>query len=137
MATANPEKGELDITIGGQSYVLASSFNGLMEVQSLFAVDGVRPSIGSILKRAKDGDLEVLRALFWSTLRRHHPQIDLQKAGDLIDDVGGPSKLDALLDKVSKAGEPDTRDVDAVGGGAKNPRKPARKRATGIGARLN
>lgn len=137
MATANPEKGEFQIVIGGQTYVLAMAFNGLIDLQQLFAKDGAMPTIASILLRAQHGDLEAVRAVFWATLRRHHPDITVQQAGDLIQDAGGVGSVDSMIVNAVDAASPDKRDLAAVGGAEGNPPKAARKRPRGIGARLN
>jgi hypothetical protein len=135
MASANPEKGEFGIVIEGVSYVLVTTFNGLIDLQNHFAKDGSMPSIESILLRAQRGELEAVRAVFWSTLRRHHPQLTVEQAGDLIQAAGGAGAVDAMLANAGAASAPDPRDVEAVGG-VPNPPKVARKRR-GIGARLN
>jgi hypothetical protein len=130
--SANPEKGEFGIVIEGVSYVLVTTFNGLIDLQNHFAKDGAMPSIESILMRAQRGELEAVRAVFWSTLRRHHPSVTVEQAGDLIQALGGAGALDLLLAQAGAASSPDPRDVDAVGA---NPPKARRRR--GIGARLN
>ena len=131
---ANPEKGEFGIVIEGVSYVLVTTFNGLIDLQNYFAKDGAMPSIESILLRAQRGELDAVRAVFWSTLRRHHPQITVEQAGELIQAAGGMGAVDALLSGAATASAPDPRDVAAVGG-ATNPPKARRRR--GIGARLS
>lgn len=137
MPTANPEKGEFDVVIGGRGYVLVSEFNGLINLQKLLSNNGVRPSIDSIMERCMNGDLEALRGLFWSMLYRHHPEVTLEGAGDLIMEAGGLSSIDAMLAAVGKSSAPDPRDVAALGGAETNPPKAAKRRPRGIGARLN
>lgn len=134
--TANPEKGEFGIEIGGRPYVLAMTFNGLIDLQQLFSQDGALTPIASILARAQQGDLVAVRAVFWSTLRRHHPDITVEQAGDLITAAGGSDAIDVMVNRAFDASAPDKRDMTAVGGGPANPPKAARKRR-GIGARLN
>jgi len=137
MATANPEKGEFGVVIGGKSYILVSTFNGLIDLQNMFARDGAMPTLESILNRAQRGELEAVRAVFWSTLRRHHPEVTIEQAGDLIQEAGGAGAIDTLLAQAGAASAPDPRDIAATGGGAANPRKAARKRPRGTGVSLN
>ena len=79
--TANPERGETMVEIGGVPYVLASTFNSLIALQQHFAKDGSVPTVESVFLRAQHGDLEAFRALFWSLLQRHHPTVTIEAAG--------------------------------------------------------
>jgi hypothetical protein len=135
MATANPEKGEFGIVIGDKPYVLCMTFNGLIDLQNLFAKDGAMPSIESILLRAQRGELVAVRGVFWATLRRHHPELTVEQAGELIHEAGGAGAVDALLQNAGATSAPDPRDLAAVGGAAARP--PKGRRARGTGARLN
>jgi hypothetical protein len=139
LVLANADKGETAVTIDGTPYVLASTFNSLIALQQLFKdVDGTLPSVDSILQRAQRGDLSAVRGVFWSTLLRHHPQMTVEQAGELIDAAGGPRALNALVDAVHQTSAADGRDVEAVQQRAR-PRKTAapRRRSRGqIGARL-
>lgn len=136
MPTANPEKGEIEFVINGRPYVLVMTFNGMIDLQNLFATGGPVPKVEQILGRCADGELAAVRGVFWSLLRRHHPQVTIEEAGDLIQEAGGSRDIDALLAKAGAASGPDPRDIAALGGAAANP--PKRKRATrGTGARLN
>jgi hypothetical protein len=127
---ANPEKGEFGIVIEGVSYVLVTTFNGLIDLQNYFAKDGAIPTIESILLRAQRGELEAVRAVFWSTMRRHHPQITMEQAGELIQAAGGAGAIDAMLATAGEASGPDPRDVQSLGG-ATNPPRARRRRGTG------
>ena len=134
---ANPERGEVDLDVGGASYVLAMSFNGLIELQKLFATNGVRPKVEDILGRVRDGDFEAFRAVFWAMFRRHHPDVTIEQAGDLMDRLGGLDKLDTLLSRAMDAGAPDPRDVAAMEAvsGPRPPRPAAMRRRGGTGGK--
>jgi hypothetical protein len=134
---ANPEKGEIDVQIGGVSYVLVMDFNGLIDAQAVLAVDGVRPSVEDILARVKGGDLEAYRALFWGMFRRHHADLSLVQVGELIGQVGGFGQLDALLNQVADQSGPDPRDVKEAQAVRPPPAAATkRRRRGGIGERL-
>jgi len=135
MATANPEKGEVQIDINGQAYVCVMSFNGLIDLQNLLSKGGERPTVESIMTRCASGDLEAVRGVFWATLRRHHPQITVEEAGDLIQAAGGSGAVDAFLQQTGRASAPDPRDLTALGGASRPPK--AAKRRRGTGAVLN
>ena len=82
--TANPEKGEVELVVGDVTYVLVTSFAGMLALQNLHTVDGVKPTIESILSKAAAGDLEAFRDVFWALFRRHHPDMTLDQADRLI-----------------------------------------------------
>jgi hypothetical protein len=137
--SANPEKGETDVVIEGVTYTLVMTFNGLIDCQNALAVNGAKPTVGQILERVSNQDVEAFRAVFWGTLRRHHPGVSLQQAGDLMDASGGMPALDMMLAQVSAQSAPDPNDVKAAEVASGRPpkaAKAARTRTRGIGARL-
>ena len=131
--TANPELGETKVVIGGVEYVLAMTFNALIELQQMFRRDGVLPKLDELLKRAQNEDYEVFRAIFWVLFRRHHPEVTVEQAGDLITKAGGLATMDALLNRAVSGSAPTGEDYAALGVDP-NPRKAAtarRRRKTG------
>jgi hypothetical protein len=79
----SPLNGEITFDAGGRSYRLVLGFNALCaaEVQT-----GKRWS--DIMADAQSGSPSVIRVLFWAGLRKHHPEVTVDGAGDLIDAVG-------------------------------------------------
>jgi hypothetical protein len=135
--TANPEKGEVELVVGDVTYVLVTSFAGMLALQNLHTVDGVKPTIESILSKAAEGDLEAFRNVFWALFRRHHPDMTLDQAERLMDDVGGMAALNAILTQAMHQGGPDPRDVQAMEVATGRPPKAARAaKPRGIGERL-
>lgn len=126
--TANPERGEVDLTIGGKSYVLAMGFNGLIALQNLFAVDGVKPTVDAILQRMTRGDFEAFRGVFWALFLRHHKDVTIERAGELMDEIGGMDALDGLLTRAMEQGHPDPDDTKALGAASRRPQKAAQSR---------
>jgi len=115
MKTANPQQGETAIVIAGATYVVAMTFNSMIRLQQLYAVNGERPPVETIYRKAHDGDLEAYRAIFWASLCRHHPEVTLEDAGGLIDAAGGIPALDEILDDAWRQSHPDPRDEAALG----------------------
>lgn len=136
--TANPERGETKVDIGGTTYVLASTFNSMIALQQLFEKDGKIPPVESVLMRAQRGDLTAFRAVFWAMLRRHHANVTVEQAGDLIDAAGGVAALDEMLNRAQTTSAGTPEDVTALRGAERNPRKAAKAngRRGRIGARL-
>lgn len=80
---ANPLKGETTLTAAGASYVLCFPSNVIVQVEQLFG--GV--AIGTLA--ANMTHVENVRALLWGALQKYHPDVDLLKAGDVIDECEG------------------------------------------------
>lgn len=110
-AHANPQKGEMQVEIGGRTYVLVMTFNALLRVQQLFNRAGVMPTADSIVRAANNGDLESMRALFWALLLRHQPDLTVEQVGDLIDEAGGVEAVNELIDRAHAASAPDPKDI--------------------------
>lgn len=55
--------------------------------------------LGVIAERAAKLDMKIVRLLFWTALRRHHPDLTLDAAGALIDGT----TLKVVMDAISKA----------------------------------
>lgn len=128
MKTANPQQGETPIVIAGTTYVVAMTFNAMIQLQQLFTVDGKLPLIEAVYMRGQAGDLEAYRAIFWASLQRHHPELSLEDVGRLIDVAGGPAQLDALLEAALAQSRPDPQDEAALGRPPKTAAAPRRRR---------
>ena len=79
---ANPERGEVNVSIGGTDYILRFSTNAIC---SLEARTGERAI--PFLNRFASQDVGVadLRVIVWAGLLDRHPDVTLEAAGDLID----------------------------------------------------
>lgn len=89
---ANANKSEVALTIGETTYTLKFGRNAMASVEGLF---GGR-SFGDI---ASEQSFSVLRAMFWASLQKHHPEIDLLATGDLMDEADD----EALAAAIGKA----------------------------------
>ena len=89
---ANANKSEVALTIGETTYTLKFGRNAMASVESLF---GGRP----FPEIMADQSFSVVRAMLWAALQRHHPDIDLLAAGDLMDE----SDDEALAAAIGKA----------------------------------
>ena len=89
---ANANKSEVELTIGETTYTLKFGRNAMASVEGLF---GGR-SFGDI---ASEQSFSVLRAMFWASLQKHHPDIDLLATGDLMDEADD----EALAAAIGKA----------------------------------
>lgn len=117
---ANPERGEVEIAVRGRAYTLALDLNALCAMQySLRPNDPESVSTPQIFQKVGEMNAIYLRAFVWALLRRHHKEITLDGASDLVTDAGGIETFfqDTLSGKLSllrQAAEPDARDRGAV-----------------------
>lgn len=131
---ANREKGEVALTISGQQYTLAPGMNALIAAEGVLStIKGKDVSSVEIINAVQGGNLTAFRALFWGMLRKYHPSVTVEQAGDLVDSFGGMDLLNAALEDALAHTQPDRQDVEALGVKPLNPRK-ARVNG-GIGAR--
>lgn len=77
---ANRERGEVDLTVGSETYTLRLSTNALAEVEDLLDQD-----FGEILQRMEAGRVGAQRAMLFAALREKHPTVTLLDAGQMLD----------------------------------------------------
>ncbi|WP_340109459.1 GTA-gp10 family protein [Pikeienuella sp. HZG-20] len=73
--------GESQLTVDGRTWRLHLDFNALCEFEG--AVGG-RGQARLLQLEMGRGDFSDIRALLWALLRRHHPDMTLAGAGDLV-----------------------------------------------------
>ena len=92
---ANALKGEVALTIDGNTYTLCFTTNAIAQVEQLLGGE----SIGEIAQQI--ARVEYQRALFWGALQKWHPTVDLMGAGALMDEVEGGSE--PLVEALARA----------------------------------
>lgn len=101
---------EVTVKVDGQKYTLRADMNALADFE-----ERTGKSAMATLEAFERGDLSVvgLRNLVWSLLQRHHPNITLAEAGDVLS-----HDLDAVAEVFSKAFPQPEDDPDQDGGDA-------------------
>jgi hypothetical protein len=134
---ANAERGEVDLTIGGVTYTMVLTTNALCELEDLMSTT-LRPvTYADVLIQSKKGSTRAMRATFWASLRKHHRDVTVEKAGDLMDAADDQTTFAEKLARLAFAAMPADDDVKALGlktGGENRPPKAQRGRA-GTGTR--
>lgn len=90
---ANPNRGQ--VALG--DYILSFSINALCELEDL--LDQSPMEIVASLQAPDKMRMKIVRAMFWAALRDHHNEIDLQRAGLIISELG----MEAAMAKVGEA----------------------------------
>ena len=90
---ANSVRGEVAFEVEGRDYKLVLDFNALCEVEDVLGADGMD------LARPK-----AIRAIFWAALLRHHPDVTVQDAGDLIGALGLERAGEVVAEAMNRSG---------------------------------
>jgi len=112
---ANPQRGEVDVEINGTTYTLAMDLNALSELQE--AINPRDPDsidLETIIRQLHKVNPRYVRAFIWAMLRRHHDEVTLRGASDLVTDAGG---IEVFFDQITKLlnyAKPDARDRAAL-----------------------
>lgn len=133
---ANRERGEVDLVVDGTTYTFCLGLNELVELETLVtSTSGREVRFVEVLAKAESGHATSIRALFWAALKKHHPDVTLDKAGEIVQAVGGlfSGKLQALLTQATTGARPDPADVAELGKGGKKRPRTAQTPANGIG----
>lgn len=135
---ANLDKGEVSVEIGGTSYTLKQSINAAIEVEALFSkLEGRKVRWGEVVDEVNQGSAAAKRAVFWAMLRTHHPDITIERAGELSDalDAQAAFGTQVATGEALQAGAPDRADVEVVTGGRPQKAQGGARRRDGTGVR--
>lgn len=100
---ANPERGEVALTVGDRSFTLVLDLNAICELEDFLSTPDRPVTIGQVFLMAARESYRHIRALVWASLRRHHSDMSITDAGDLIEAAGGVTKFFETLGKLRKA----------------------------------
>jgi hypothetical protein len=123
---ANPQKGEVSVTIDGKPYTLALTLNAMVEVEDMFGVP-----FSKVCEECENDSPKHIRALVWAVLRKHHKELTVEDVGEMVD-LGTLKALSSVLGRVVSSSGPDAKDLPKKGK-SENPTK-ARAGANGTGA---
>jgi hypothetical protein len=104
---ANPERGEVALTVGDRTYTLVLDFNAQCELEELLSTPEQRMTLGRAFLLAASYSMTHIRAMVWASLRRHHSDMTVTDVGNLIESAGGVEKLLETLGKLRKASQPE------------------------------
>lgn len=78
---ANALKGEIDLVAADKTYVLCFTTDAIVQVEQLLGAD-----ISEISAKSSVGNI---RTLLWGALLKHHSDVNLIGAGEILDDFEG------------------------------------------------
>ncbi len=128
MPAANPEEGEVALTVGDRTYIYLADMRALCIAEKAMSRDEERLVISQeIVLSAIMGSNRHAHYLLWAALQRHHPDVTLDDAMAILAKIGGSTTLVQLLQDLRKSMEPDAEDAP------KRPRAARQKKTDGTG----
>ena len=83
---ANKHKGEMIVEALGEKWTWRLTTNAMIQVEDLAA----RPFLAMVAEMSTDdASMRTLRLIIWGCMIEAHPDMTLEKAGEIIDDMGG------------------------------------------------
>lgn len=107
---ANPHKGEVELKVEDETYVLRFSIDAICALEE--AVGKGFPRITLELANPMSVSVSLMRHVLHAALAECHPKVTLKQAGDLIVPAGGIAAVMKRVDAAIKAAFP-----EAEGGG--------------------
>lgn len=103
----NRFRGEFGVTVGGKTYTFRFGINTLVALEQRLGC----ATIYELMARLQPSRLSFrdLRVLLQAGLAKHHPSVEEDFVGELIDELGG---IDGALERVLQALQASFPDVD-------------------------
>jgi hypothetical protein len=108
---ANPQRGEVPLMVGDRAFTLVLDFDALCHLEDVLSANGQVVTAQEAIYHAMRSSLKYTRALLWAGLRRHHRDVSLIDAGELISDLGGVEKFYEVILALNQSTKPDQEDV--------------------------
>lgn len=103
------ERGEVDITVGGQRYTLVLDLEAICNLE---AASGL--TLAQIMARAESGSMTHSRSLLFASIQRHQPTFSLEQMNRwTLNDI--VSAMAMFRDDAVKSATPDPVDAKALG----------------------
>lgn len=103
---ANKFFGEVEVKVGDQTYKLRMDFNAMCEFEDVTGINAM-----DAFADFEKGNISVksMRAMMYAFLKRHHPEITLEQAGEVLSENMG------ALEAVISASMPTGKEAESLG----------------------
>ena len=128
---ANPERGEVSLTIGETTYTMVFNMGAMIAAEEKAEAIGMPLTWDEIVTKADKGSARCFRLFIWAMFHKHHPVLSLDQVSDLIDQVGGALGMQRAVQAAHRSLQPDQRDTQALGPAPKRPRRAQAVNGTG------
>jgi hypothetical protein len=123
----NKLKGEVAFVAGGTTYVLRLSIDAICKLEG--ELDRGFSAIVAEMGNPHTVRVATARAMLWAALQESHPEVTVERAGELMIEGGGVVKVLGLLSEAVTSAFPETNKEAGANGEA----RPLKKAAVGIG----
>lgn len=102
---ANRVIGEASFDLGGKKYTLCFNNDALVQLEDQLdrGIVAITSEVQLWTKEPERIRLKWIRALLWAGLRKHHPNMSIEDAGELIEQSDATTVLNAVGDAMQKA----------------------------------
>lgn len=104
---ANPERGEVALTVGDRTYTYVLNSAALARLEGVLSTPERPVTWGEAFVAAARYSRTHLCAILWAGLKRHHPNVSMDDVHGLIDQIGSEDELFALFRKARGLAEPE------------------------------
>jgi len=115
---ANPERGEIDLEVGGKRYRLKLGTMGLRVLQEALSTPAKPVTFIEVMDGVFKGNIDYLLAVIWAASQHHHPELTQKDVDHLLDGLGGVGdSLPIMIDtahKLMESSKPDKKDRGVV-----------------------
>jgi hypothetical protein len=118
---ANHLKGEVAFEAGGQSYTFRLGVNEMIELQNQLGLAGKDAEFLEVLGGISG--FGQVRACIYVGLRKHHPEVTEELAGDIVTELG-MSQIPDIIRQALRWALPEKE--EGAGGGRGKPARPSR-----------
>jgi hypothetical protein len=106
--------GEVTLESKGRAYTLRLDFNAMCSLEGYFSTPDRMMTFPMIVEAVKAQSFTHLRGVVWAALRRHHPDLTVDDAGDIVWGAGGLAGLQTQLQALMTSANPDPADLAAL-----------------------
>lgn len=110
---ANIQRGQVELKAGDKTYTLQFTVNAICELEARLGLGIAK--IAKTMSEPAEVSLTFARALAWAALRSHHPNLTLDQAGDIVQEVGMTETIDQV-GLAFMAAFPPPKEVEGTGG---------------------
>lgn len=108
---ANPQRGEVALTVGDQAYTLVLDLSAICELEGVFSTPKQIVTFPEIVAAVLRLSYRHIRGFVWAALRKHHPDVTLAQAGTLIEAAGGVDAFFETILALHQSTQPDAEDA--------------------------
>ena len=96
--TTNPHKGDVSFDVSGRTYTLRYNHLALVKVEN--QLDKGLMQVMEEMSRPNKMRLGTIVVLLWSGLQKHHPNLTMDDAAELLDEIpGGAPEMVKIIDQ--------------------------------------